>query len=518
MIDNSASNKRIAKNTVFLTIRMVVVLGISLYSTRIVLRVLGVEDYGVYNVVCGFVSMFAFLNTSMSNGIQRFYNFEFGKNGETGANKVYCTSVLIQAILAIIIITLTESLGLWYLHHKMVIPEGRMLAAEWIFQFSVLSFVFIIMQAPYTAAVIAHERMDFYALVSVFDAMLKLGIVLVLPLFSKDKLVIYGLLFSLISVFNYCAYFVYCKKHFDEIKLRNFFDGTLFKSMLCFSGWNLFGSFSGIMKEQGINLILNFFYGPIVNAARGVAAQVKGGLESFVQNITMPVRPQVMQSYATGNIERTLKLTFSISKLSCFFFYFISLPIIIEINFILELWLGNDVPSHTPCFIIIIMTDTMVAYLNAAVSSVVHASGKMKRYQLTNGLIGIASVPIAFIALKCGAAPEWALIVTLISKAIAQVFSVVILKSIVCFSIKQYIKDVIWPIILVIIATAAFPFLPHFLMGESIIRLLAVVTIDLIVTILGIYFLGLNNAERELVGLLCGKMLGESRKNKNRNE
>ena len=236
-IDNSTSaNKRIAKNSLFLSIRMVIVLVISLYTTRIVLKVLGVEDYGVYNVVCGFVSMFAFLNTSMSNGIQRFFNYEYGKNGEEGANRVYCTAVIIQAILALIIVILTESFGLWYLHNKMVIPDDRMFAAEWIFQLSILSFIFIIMQAPYTAAVMAHERMDFYAVINVFDAILKLGIVFLLPYVSIDVLIMYGILMTGISVVNFILYYIYCKKQFSEIKFRRTKGNSLFKSMLGFSG------------------------------------------------------------------------------------------------------------------------------------------------------------------------------------------------------------------------------------------------------------------------------------------
>ena len=385
----SSSNQRLAKNSVFLTIRMVIVLAISLYTTRAILKILGVEDYGVYSVVCGFATMFSFLNTSLSNGIQRFFNYEFGKNGEEGANKVYCTAVNIQIILAIIILILTESVGLWYLHHKMVIPEGRELAAEWIFQFSIISFLFVIMQAPYTAAVTAHERMDFYAIVSVLDVFLKLGIVLALPLFSSDKLILFGLLFALISVVNFCIYYFYCKKRFKEIKYHRIFDKELFKSMLGFSGWNIFGSLSGVMKETGINLVINFFFGPVVNAARGVANQVNGALQSFVTNITMPVRPQVIQSYAQGNMDRTMHLTYSISKLSCCFLLMMAIPLSFEIDYVLHLWLGDKVPEHAGVFTIFIFMSSIVNNLNSAISGVVHATGIMKDYQLWGSLISI---------------------------------------------------------------------------------------------------------------------------------
>lgn len=477
---------------------MIIVLCITLYTTRVVLKMLGVVDYGVYNVVCGFVSMFAFLRTSMSNGIQRFYNYELGRNGEEGANKVYCTSFVIQLILALIIVIFTESLGIWYLHNKMVIPEGRMVAAEWIFQFSILSFLFIVIQAPYTAAVMAHERMDFYAIINVFDAFLKLGIVFILPYLNADQLIIYGFLMACISVINFLLYYIYCRRNFKEIRLHRFFNKQQFYAMLSFSGWNLFGSFSGIMKSQGINLILNFFFGPVVNAARGVATQVNGGLESFISNITTPVRPQVIKSYAQGNITRTINLSYSISKLSCYFYYMIALPVILEINYILHLWLGKNVPEHTASFIIIVIMIALIGYLNSAVSGIVHASGRMMVYQLSTGIIGITSVPVAYYVLKMGAEPEWALIVLLISKAIAQYASLIILKRIIKISLISYTKEVLFPLVVVIISTFIFPTIVHFSLDEGFMRLFAVVMVDIIVICLSSYFWGLNDSEKAL--------------------
>ena len=376
-MSTNSPNQRIAKNSIYLSIRMVIVLCITLYTTREVLAVLGVEDYGIYNVVCGFVSMFAFLNTSMSNGIQRFFNYEYGKNGEEGANQVFWTALVIQAILALVIILLTETIGMWYLYHKMVIPAERMLAAQWIFQFSILSFLFLIMQAPFTAVVMAHEHMNFYALVSVLDALLKLGIVFLIPVLKGDQLILYGILMALISLVNFGLYYVYTKTNFAEIELPRILDKQMFRPMLSFSGWNLFGSFSNMMKEQGINLIMNLFFGPIVNAARGIASQVNSGLQSFVSNLSIAIRPQIVQSFAIGDTTRTIRLMFSMSKLSCCFLYMIALPVIIEIDYILKLWLGNNVPAHTAMFVIIIVLTSFLNNLNAAVSAVIHASGKM---------------------------------------------------------------------------------------------------------------------------------------------
>ena len=488
-----------------MAIRMVFVLGITLYTTRVILNILGVEDYGVYNVVCGFVSMFAFLNISMSNGIQRFFNFELGKNGVDGANKVYNTALLIQFILAIIIIILTESLGLWYLHNKMVIPDGRMFAAEWIFQFSVMSFLFIIMQAPYAAAVMAHERMDFYAIVSVLDAVLKLGIVFAIPVLPGDKLIVYGLLYSLINILNFVIYYIYCKNNFAEIKIKRYFDKSLFQSMLGFSGWNIFGSISGVMKEEGINLVINLFFGPVVNAARGVAAQINGGLQSFVSNITTPVRPQVVQSYARGEYVRTMNLTYSVSKLSCCFLYLCALPVVLEIDYILRLWLGNTIPDHTNTFVIIVILTSFVNNLNAAVSGVIHASGKMMVYQTVSSTISLMCVPCSYFGLKFGMSPEFALLMVMGWAAISQIASLFILKTIVSYSIRDYLKSVLWPLLAVMIVTFWPALFIHEYMTSGFIRFLIVGITSVSVSSLGIYYIALNRSERGLINSFLSK-------------
>ena len=495
----SQNNKRIAKNSIYMSIRMVIVLCITLYTTRAILDVLGVEDYGIYNVVCGFVSMLAFLNTSMSNGIQRFFNFEYGKNGEVGANRVYNTALIIQSLLAIVILVLAESFGLWYMYEKMVIPAERFIAAQWIFQLSLVSFLFIIMQAPYTAAVMAHEKMDFYAIVSVLDAILKLGIVFAIPLLDGDGLIIYGILLSLISVLNFILYYVYCKKNFNEIKFHIIFDRSLFRSMLGFSGWNVFGSFANMMKEQGINLVMNLFFGPIVNAARGIAVQINSGLQSFVANLGISIRPQIVQSYAKGDIDRTMNLYFSIRKLSCCLLYFIALPVIIEIDFILHIWLGENIPDHTTSFIAIIILTSFVNNLNAATSNVVHASGKMMLYQVTGGLAILLSIPLAYWALKYGASPEWALLMSFITMMLAQIIALIVLKRIVRYSIKEYIRKVLFPFIGVVLICSPIIYFTSTLFNEGLLRFCIITSISTIVVGIAIYIIGLNAKEKSLI-------------------
>lgn len=498
-MNNFNANKRIAKNSLILSIRMVIVLCINLYTTREVLSLLGVEDYGVYNVVCGFVSMFVFLNTSMSNGIQRFFNYELGKNGAECANNIFCTSVLIQFLLAIVVIVLCESFGLWYLHNKMVIPDEKSFAAEWIFQFSVLSFLFVIFQAPFSAAVMAHEHMDFYAVINIIDAVLKLIIVFIIPLFEGDSLVIYGLLLTVISLFDFAFYFFYCKRNFKEIRLRLVFHKNIFKSMLCFSGWNLFGSFSNMMRDQGINLIMNLFYGPVVNAARGIAVQINAGLNGFVANILTPVRPQVIQSYAKGEFDRSIRLTYSISKFSVGFLYMMALPVCLEINYILKLWLGEHIPKHTEIFVLIILVTSAVLILMGALATLVHASGVMRRYQLYGSIVKFLSVPIAFLMLKCGAKPEWALIMVLIFDIVGFIVGMFIIKGIMPFSIADYLKNVVIPLVPVSILTLILSIPIVLLMEQCCMRLICVTCSCIVGVLLTFYLFALSSYEKPLI-------------------
>lgn len=499
MSEISENNRRIAKNSIFMSIRMVIVLLITLYSTRVVLEVLGVEDYGIYNVVCGFVSMFAFLNTSMSNGIQRFFNFELGRNGEEGAKKVYNTAVIIQLILGIVILIGAEGVGVWYINNKMVIPPERIFAANWIFQFSLLSFIFIIMQAPYTAAVIAHERMDFYAVVSVLDAFLKLGIVFLIPYFEGDDLIWYGILLAGVSVINFVLYFTYCKRKFTEIIFEKGFDRQLFKSMLGFSGWNVFGSFSGVMKEQGINLVINLFYGPAVNAARGIAAQINAGLQSFAVAVSTPVRPQVVKSYSVGNMSRTINLTYSISKISCIVLYMMALPILLEIDFVLKIWLGNNIPNHTNTFVLIIVMVSFVNNLNAAVSAVVHASGKMKNYQLQTSIASMTCIPLSYFCLKFGLSPEAALWTVFVTVIIAQIFALRVLKTIIEYKYMEYVKRVLVPLFFVVITTVYIPVFIANQLDEGWIRFLIVSITSAIIISVSTYYCALTKSEQELL-------------------
>lgn len=499
------SNRRIAVNSLYLSIRMVIVLCISLYTTRLTLRILGVEDYGVYNVVCGLVTMFAFLNTSMNNGIQRFYNYELGKNGIMGANAVYNASLIIQLLLTLILIALAESFGLWYLHHRIVIPEDRLFAAEWIFQLSIISSLFLIMEAPYAAAVMAHEKMDFFSIVSVLDVVLKLIAVCILPLLQSDLLILYGAMLTGISIFDFVLYFLFCKKHFKEIKLRKRrekSDKRLLLDMLGFSGWNVFGSFSNTMRDQGLNLIINLFYGPVVNAARGVAMQVNTGITGLVSSILTPVRPQVIQSYAKGDLSRSMRLTHSISKFSLCFLYLLALPVCVESSYILKLWLGDSVPAHTQSFVILILLTSAILIPMGALATLVHASGKMRKYQVIGSIVKILSIPAAFFLLKKGLKPEWALIMVLLFDAIGLIVGMFIIRTLMSFSIMDYFRSVFFPIIPMILISFAAVWCLHLVIQNDLLRFFSVLIVGS-AAIAGLsYLTALSPEEKQLITAL----------------
>lgn len=507
MQNENLVNKRIASNAVLLNIRMLFVLSLNLYTTRVTLNALGIEDFGIYTVVCGFVSMFTFLNTSMSNGIQRFFNYELGKNGIDGVRKVYITSLAVQGLLLLIVLLLAETLGLWYMHNKLVIPFERFIAAQWIFQFSVVSFLLIIMQVPYNAAIMAHERMNFYAILSVLDAVLKLLIVILIPYANADKLILYGLLLMMVSLLNFLLAYSYSRICFEEIRIRPLFDKGMFKSMLLFSGWNIFGTFSGMMREQGLNMLLNMFFGPVVNAARGVAYQVSSGLQGFVANASIAIRPQVVQSYAQGNVDRTINLMHSLSKVSISMLYIIGYPILLEIDYVLKLWLGSRVPDYTTSFVVIVVLIAFLNNLNSAVSVVVHSTGKMRNYQVITSLITLSSLPVAYYVLKLGGDPNLVFWISFVFTMLMQLVSLCILKGLIPFSLSIYFKKVIQPFFMIFVSSFALPLIPYYFMQNGGGRFIVVSVLSIMTSSISFYFLGLNNKEKMLINSMLAKFL-----------
>lgn len=495
---SASDNKRIAKNSIYLTIRMIIVLLVSLYTTRVIIDALGVEDYGIYNVVAGFVSMFTFLSSAMNNGIQRFYNYEIGINGDIGLKVVYNVSLRVQIILAILLFLSIGFIGWWYIEHKMVLPPGRIEDAEWLFLSAMFSLGFVILQVPFSAIVIAKERMSFYSIISIFNTLLTLFISFLIKYSNLNRLILYGVLLAAVQLIILVIYFFYTKYHF-KIKIERNINWNLLKAIMGFSGWNLFGTFGGVMKEQGTNLILNLFCGPIVNAARGIAAQVNGGFQSLVSNINVAVRPQLTQSYATGDIDRTMRLTYSSSKLTSMALFMFSYPILLEIDFVLSIWLGKNIPEDTAIFIIIVVLCSFFGNLNSGVSGIVHSSGKMKLYQIAGSIINLMALPIIYFMLFIGLSAVSAMWSLLVIAAANQISALLVLKRIVNYHIKDYLKEVVWPIILVVGISFFPPYLIHEYMQSGVMRFLTVVIFAIGEIGIIIYMTGLSTSEKKLI-------------------
>ena len=500
------SNKRIVKNTFYLYIRMAIVLAVSLYSTRRVLSVLGAVDFGIYNIVCGFVFMFAFFNSSLSACIQRYYNHEFALSGDAGVQKVYISGCIIQTAFTILICLITEIFGYWYITNYLVLPVERLQIATYVFHFSVVSMGLNILQVPFFALIISKEKMDYFALIGIIDVFLKLAAVIVLPYLSYDKLAAYAFSWMLISIANFLFYYVYVKIKFSNIRFKFHIYSGLLKSMSKFTLWNTFGAFSIMLKNQGLNILLNSFFGPIVNAARGVAFQIQSALMGFVSNLSTAARPQIVEKYSAGERSEAYRLFYAISKISFVLLYMMVLPIAVELNYILNIWL-DKVPDYTHQFTIIILVTALVDVLNTPLTTITNASGRVKTYNIITSIIGIAVLPMSFIALKLGASPEWVFICSLFTSVIVQYFGLRNLSKISDFTIKEYWIAVLRPILILIIITVPFPMLAKQIPTSGIISFLITLMTTTLTIALVSYFIALTHNEKEIVKSYIKKII-----------
>lgn len=480
---------------------------ITLFTTRVILQSLGAVDYGIYNVVAAFVSMCAFVSSSMANGIQRFHNFELGKNGVEGATKAFNTGLQIQLIFIILIVVVAEAIGGWYISTKLNVPSERLFAAKFVFQFSLATLVFHMLQVPYSAAIMAHEKMNYYAVITIIDASLKLVIAKCIKYSSYDKLITYACLLMVESVIVFILYSFFAKNHFEEIKIRKRFYSQLFKSMLTFSGWNMFGTFARMMRNQGLGMVMNLFFGPIVNAAQAIANQVTSAFQQLVANLPISARPQLIQSYSQGNNSRTLNLFYSISKLTQFLFMFAAIPIIIELPYVLRLWLGESIPDGTYLFVIIVMITMIITNLHSMTSELVHAIGEMKKYQLICSSVNVLIIPLAYFAFKKGAEASVSYWIGLILELVIQIASLIVLKGLIQYSIRAYLKEVVWPFILVTITSVIWPLIPYFLMNSGFPRFVVVTVVSFISLTISVRYLGLSSSELEIVKTLLSKFI-----------
>ncbi|MCQ2343361.1 MAG: hypothetical protein MJ002_00350 [Paludibacteraceae bacterium] len=495
----SKNNKRIAKNTFFLYLRMFVVLGVSLYTSRVILEVLGVEDYGIYNVVGGFVALFGFFNSTLSSSMQRFYNFEMGKAGESGISKVYSTGLWIHVGISVITVLLLETIGLWYINNVMVIPEERLLASNVVFHAVVFSMMLVILQIPYSGFILAYERMDFYAIMSVVEVSLKLGIVIILPFANADKLITYSLLLSVISIINSACYFVYAKKISGSLKLVGQIDYGMLKEILSFSGWNLLGTFAFTFKGQGLNVLLNYFFGPIVNAARGISYQINAAVSGFYSNIALAFRPQLVDSYAKGDRNRVLSLFYMESKVCFSLMLLLTIPVITETDFLLTIWLGDNVPTDTGIFTKLVLIGLLFGCFNQPVVQLAFATGRIKRFQIATSIVNALLFLTSFLLLILGMDAVSVFVCTIVYTIINQCVCVYELNRLYPIGIRKYLHGTVTHCFIVMLLSYLVPALVCHSMHDGYLRFLTVGFADMVVTPLLVYRIIMDPSERGFI-------------------
>lgn len=500
MTDTAQNNKRIAKNTLLLYLRMLFMMAISLYTSRVVLKTLGVEDYGIYNVVGGAVAMFGFINSSMSSATQRYITFALGKGNFQKLQKVFSTALQIHALIAVLIVFLGETVGLWFMYEKMQIPADRMDAAFWVIQCSILSTVVMIISVPYNADIIAHEKMSAFAYISVLEAVLKLAIVYILMIGSIDKLVLYALLLLIVQILIRFCYSIYCNRHFNETKYKHVWDKELFKEMTGFAGWSMFGNLSAVLFGQGLNILLNVFFGPVVNAARAVAVQVQNAIQQFVANFQMALNPQITKTYAKGEMSEMHKLMFRSARFSFYLLFFLSLPVLFETDFILTIWL-ETVPENTVIFLRIMICTSLIYALANPLIIANQATGKVKKYQAVCGSILLLILPVSYIVLKMGFPAYSVFIVHFAMESFAQVARMIILRPLIGIRIREYFKYIYTPVILVVLFSIIIPFVVYESMNEAVSRFFTECIVCMLSVGSVVYTIGLSKNERIFVRL-----------------
>lgn len=508
MSETSANNKRIAKNTLVLYVRMLFLMAISLYTSRVILQALGVEDFGIYNVVGGSVALFAVLSRSLSGAASRFLNFEMGRSDWVRLARVFSSSLTIHIVLALLIAAFAELFGVWFVNSKMVIPPERLYAANWVFQFSVLSFCYNLVTVPYHASIIAHERMSVFAYISIFEGVGKLLICYMIIASPFDRLILYSFLLFLIQFIVQLLNQWYCKRHFAECKYHPSFDKPLLREIFSYASWNMIGTSSAILRNQGGNILINLFYGPTVNAARAVANQVLHAVQGFVDNFFMALRPQITKSYACGDWEYMMELIFQGSRLSFYMLLFLCLPIIIGTDFILSMWLGI-VPNHSVAFVQLTLLFTMIESISGPLITAQLATGKIRNYQLVVGGLQMLNLPISYVVLEMGTVPETILYVAIVISFCCLIFRLYMLNRSINLKVGQFVRSVLLNIGMVSITSAVIPVVVKRSCVNSISVFSLVSLLCIICTSLSIIFVGCSRNERRFIWIKANKVYNQ---------
>lgn len=496
--NTQANNKRIAKNTILLYCRMIFIMAVNLYTSRVILQALGVDDYGIYNVVGGFVSMFSLLSSSLSAAITRFITYELGTGDKIKLNKIFSTSLTIQFALAIIVVVLIEIIGVWFVNYKMVIDSSRIISANWALQMSMLTFCLNLISVPYNALIVAHENMSAFAYISVLDACLKLGICYLVTISSFDKLIAYSVLLTLVALIIRTIYTMYCSRHFEESKYHFYFEKGIFVKMFAFSGWNFIGAGSGVLRDQGVNILLNLFCGTTVNAARGIAMQVSAAVTSFSSSFVTALNPQITKCYASGDNQHCFTLVIHGARLSSYLLLFVSLPVLLETPILMKIWL-SDVPDYTIHFVRLMLIYVITESVSYTMITLMLATGNIRNYQIIVGGLQLLNFPIAYILLYYGLEPEYTMVTSIIIAFACLFVRLFMLNKMTAIPICEFLNKVILNIGYVTIVGVILPLACVLTLPENLQRLIITIIVSSISLLVTYYFIGCNRDERKII-------------------
>ena len=510
MQDHTGHTRRIARNTMMLYFRMFFMMFLGLFTSRLVLEALGESDYGVYNVVGGVVAMFSLVSGALTTSVTRFITFEQGKVEGAQLNKVYSTAVNVQLILSLIVVLLTEPIGLWFIENEMTIDPSRIPEAKMVLHFSLLAFVINLMSVPQMASITAHEKMSAYAYIGILDGTLRLAVAIALMHITSSRLVWYAVMTSGVVLTVRAAYGIYCRRHFPECRYTPVFDKPLLKEMFAFAGWNTIGVASGVLRDQGGNLLVNVFSGvagTAVNAARGLAVQLNAAVQAFVTNFMTAVNPQITKSYASGDHEYMFSLVRKSSRMAFYLLFMIVLPMLFNTDYLLGLWLG-EVPAHTSAFVRLFLVFSLSESISHSLITAVFATGKVKYYQLVVGGLQLLNLPISYLFLHFGAAPEVTVVVSIVISQISFFVRLLMLRRQIDFSVISFITRVYLNVLSVSAVAVILPLVMNFLpCGQSgLMYFIANVAVCVLSAALAIFFVGCSKAERgELIGFVRRK-------------
>lgn len=494
----SENNKRLAKNTILLYFRTIVVMLVTLYISRLILDTLGVEDYGIYNIVGGAIMMFSILSGALSSSISRFITYELGKGNTEKLHSVFSTSISIQLFLSIIVFVIGESLGWWFIVNTLNIPESRIDAAIWVMHCTIISFILNLINVPFNACIIAHEKMSAFAYICIFDVFLKLGSAIVLNYLPCDKLKMYAFLLTCVSIMVQLLYYFYCRCNFQEVKGHLQYDKSLLKEMSSFAGWNFLTNAAYVFNTQGINILINIFFGVGANAARGIASQVEGAVMKFINDFTTAVNPQITKSYAIGDFDNMSSLICRGAKFGFFLLLLISLPVLMETDTILSLWL-NNVPDHTITFVRLAIVATMIDRLGMTGYVACMATGNIRQYVLLITSCGCLVFPLTLLAYKLGLPVEAAYVIFMLIYVLVDTVRLCVMKRLLGFSPSLFLKEVVLKIIYVSGVSAIIPCLVIWTLPQSNSRFFVSIFTCLLMTSISVYKLGLSMSERNVV-------------------